>query len=600
MWFHIFEVVWWVFISHLHASTGKRCQAWDNWCSTITNSQWNHKRAVLQPCLSLSITVVTNIEVTCFWSCRIKQGIIVFESYLGCCRIIWIIITHESLSVFTWCCFEDIKISWWVLIVWTPNNTIWNIPIFCCCVGCIKCCILHIIRWQLVNVDHHIVTSQWFFNGLFQRLGLRNIKFRALVNWKVQMNWKLNTICLESILSFGKLSLSFFCIVEAILTISKIHAWPFIPIWRHFLCNKISEGLITCTNEVRRNKEISNSFSWSILTIDLWLIYRTVNSKVNWLTEVFIQKSFFRWRLFSVSLFSSVFVTLTVNINTNSWCRRTCCCVINIVFIFLLYRSIVWTRWEDTSNIISAISETTFLSLLIRTIIIRQFDSIKVNIFLVPIIFILSQLNWRFSCQRFEKERSIIKDRGWVCWFTKIFSFILEEVSIYWEKQTIGCLRVPVWFWFLKRVLQSIVINCLDTHIREIFIGTREIVRQSSNRILYQIKSPSFGIRSMLKTSYKVLGSHISILFTIWSIPFNTLTDFISISQTILRDRPIFSYWRNKVPIFISFHKTIYSVSYSSCRRSSIWCNIIQGFWIRTVNITISSSASVWFRWTSR
>ena len=215
-------------------------------------------------------------------------------------------------------------------------------------------------------------------------------------------------------------------------------------------------------------------------------------------------------------------------------------------------------------------------------------------------MFILNQLNWRFSCQRFEKERSIIKDRGWVCWFTKIFSLILEEVLIYWEKQTISCLRVPVWFWFLKRVLQSIVINCLDTHIREIFIGTREIVRQSSNRILNQIDTTCFGIRSMFKTRYKVLSSNISVLFTFRSIPFDPFTNFIGISQTIFRHRPVFSYWWNKITIFVRFHKSIYTICHNRFCRSRIWCNIIQSFWIRTVNITISSSASVWFRWTSR
>ena len=148
--------------------------------------------------------------------------------------------------------------------------------------------------------------------------------------------------------------------------------------------------------------------------------------------------------------------------------------------------------------------------------------------------------------------------------------------------------------------MQCIIVDCFNAYIWEIFIGTREVVRQACNRILYQIEGSSFGISRMLKTSHKVLSSHISILFTIRSIPFNSLTDFISISQTILRDRPIFSYWRDKITIFVRFHKSIYTISYSNFCRSCIWSDVIQWFWIWIINITISRSTSTWLRRTSR
>ena len=74
-----------------------------------------------------------------------------------------------------------------------------------------------------MNVYNHIFFTECLFNRLFQRLCTCYSWFCSLVNWKVQVNWELNTLCLESFLSFIKFSLSLISVEETILTVFKVN-----------------------------------------------------------------------------------------------------------------------------------------------------------------------------------------------------------------------------------------------------------------------------------------------------------------------------------------------------------------------------------------
>ena len=163
------------------------------------------------------------------------------------------------------------------------------------------------------------------------------------------------------------------------------------------------------------------------------------------------------------------------------------------------------------------------------------------DIFLIPVVFIFSQFNRWFSCQWLKDVRTIIKDRWWICWFTKAIPFWLKELFIYRPEERISHLRIPVRFWLFKCVLKSVIIKSFNANFREVFISTIEIISKTYYRIFCQVNWLCLFISSMLKTCYKVFSCYIGIFFTVWSVPFDTLTNLVSICQTILRNRPVFS-----------------------------------------------------------
>ncbi len=56
--------------------------------------------------------------------------------------------------------------SWWVLIVWTPNDTVRNIPVFCRLLAALRVAFLHVSSDDNINIDNHTSLpndySQWF------------------------------------------------------------------------------------------------------------------------------------------------------------------------------------------------------------------------------------------------------------------------------------------------------------------------------------------------------------------------------------------------------------------------------------------------------
>ena len=196
-----------------------------------------------------------------------------------------------------------------------------------------------------MNIYHDIFFTECLFNRLFQRLCTCYSWFSRLVNRKVQVNWELNTLCLKGFLSLIKFSLSLISVEDTILTVFKVDTWPLITIWSHLFSYQITEWLVTSINKIRFYKNVTNSKGCTFFTIKLCWISCTVNSKVNWLTEIFVKKSFLSWIFLSISLLRCMIVRLTVNINTNptNICRWLC--IEDIIFILFFYRIKVWACW---------------------------------------------------------------------------------------------------------------------------------------------------------------------------------------------------------------------------------------------------------------
>ena len=150
-----------------------------------------------------------------------------------------------------------------------------------------------------------------------------------------------------------------------------------------------------------------------------------------------------------------------------------------------------------------------------------------------------------------------------------------------------------------KCVLKSVIIKCFNANFREVFISTIEIISKTYYRIFCQVNWLCLFISSMLKTCYEVFSCYFCILFTVWSIPFNSFTKFVSISQTISWNSPILGNRRYQVTIFIVFQKAIDTICHSISRWTFIGNKVIQCLRISSINIVISIAWSVWFWWTS-
>lgn len=127
----------------------------------------------------------------------------------------------------------------------------------------------------------------------------------------------LNTLCLTS-LALSKFSLSLISVEETILTVFKVNTWPLVTIWGIF---SVTNHRMTCHQhkQIRFHKKVTNSKCCTLFTIKLCWISCTVNSKVNWLTEIFVRRAFLSWIFLSISLLRCMIVRLTVNNTTHQY-----------------------------------------------------------------------------------------------------------------------------------------------------------------------------------------------------------------------------------------------------------------------------------------
>ena len=160
------------------------------------------------------------------------------------------------------------------------------------------------------------------------------------------MNRELYSFCLKSCFSFSKLSFSLFWVVKSVLTIGKIHACPLITKGWKLFHHHSSKVFAICLYKIRFDKDVTHSRFSCLFTIQLSCIIRTINGKTQRLTKIFVKKSCFRWWLLLIIFFRSMTISLTINVNTNTFYSGTRLCVVDVIFILFGNFRIIRTCWE--------------------------------------------------------------------------------------------------------------------------------------------------------------------------------------------------------------------------------------------------------------
>ena len=196
---------------------------WFDTCQEWTSSwwrSWHNKGAISQPSLRSRIFFIAFVDVLCFCTSIFDHLFKVVQTNFFSCFIVFTWVkSKESLSIFTRWSFQDIHVSWWVLVVRAPSNIIREIPVFASRIWCKEGHILKVFFRKHLDIDDDIFFTKRFFNWLFERLHPLNSWWSGLVHRHIDVNWEFHTICFQGSLRFCKLFLRFLRIEETVLTI---------------------------------------------------------------------------------------------------------------------------------------------------------------------------------------------------------------------------------------------------------------------------------------------------------------------------------------------------------------------------------------------
>ena len=232
-------------------------------------------------------------------------------------------------------------------------------------------------------------------------------------------------------------------------------------------------------------------------------------------------------------------VVLTVYVEVDIVDSRILWWINDIVLEFFLNGTEGWARWEETRSGQVSIREVTSQVVLVRTIEVGQFDIIDLHIVFVVVVLVLGELHQRFWSEGFQVVRTVVEDsRRFDA--TKVFTCRLKEFFIDGHHGRSCQFRIPERFRLSQSVLEGMVVNSFDSNFREVRIFTGDIVIQAGYWVLNQVEGIWFVVRYVFQRSDEVLCSDICIFVPFWVIPFCIFTKFVSISQSILRNRPIF------------------------------------------------------------
>ena len=221
--------------------------------------------------------------------------------------------------------------------------------------------------------------------------------------------------------------------------------------------------------------------------------------------------------------------------------------------MLLLYTLIVRATWEDTGNRIVAFIKSTDQGFWILSIIIGQLDFTDLDIIRIPICWVLFQGRRRFRSDGLDQIRTAVEDTRWRSPLTIVISFRFQEFFVNRHQDPHRSLRIPETFRLAQGILNGIIINSLYSYSWEIRCFPWNIIIQAFDRFLNQVNRLWFLVCRVLETCDKVLGFDFSIFFPFRSHPFDPFTEFISIGQAILGNRPVFSKRWDQVPVLVHF-----------------------------------------------
>ena len=322
-----------------------------------------------------------------------------------------------------------------------------------------------------------------------------------------------------------------------------------------------TEGLTISLDKCWWNVEVTDDLACSVFSVQLSSINFTVEGKADRLTEVLVQEGFLSRLFFFIGLFSCVFVRLTVYVGTNDIRSSILRSVGDFIFKFFGLLWVTRSSWEEFCQAKSIFTEWFRQFTLVLSIVEFQFYIWDVDLVFIPVVFILGHFDRRFWSKALQDVRTIVKKGAGVTCLSEFIPFWFHEFFVDRESDPKSQFRVPVRFWLVQSDLKGMIINCFYSYSWEIFIFTTDVVIQAFDRILDDVEHFWFVISRIFDPCDEIFSCYIRILFAFWIIPFSIITKFISISQAILRNCPIFCKRWNQVPVFIIFKQTINQVS---------------------------------------
>ena len=216
------------------------------------------------------------------------------------------------------------------------------------------------------------------------------------------------------------------------------------------------------------------------------------------------------------------------------------------------------------------------------------------NVVLIPVVFILAHLDRWFRSEALQDVRTIVKKRARVTCLGKFIPFRFYELLVDRESDSKSQLRIPERLCLVQSDLKGMIIDCFNAYIFEVWSLTFNIIIQALDRVLNDVEHFRLVVSSIFDTCNEVICRHVRILFPFWIIPFGIITKFVSISQAILRNCPIFSKWRNQISILVVFKQSIDQVSCDFMGCSFTRCDVVQVFRFCLVDVREFLTCFTW------
>ena len=274
-------------------------------------------------------------------------------------------------------------------------------------------------------------------------------------------------------------------------------------------------------------------------------------------------------------------------VHTNSSDSWSWFAKVDVVFELRRIFFVCWASRINTSFTVLSFWESFSNNILVFSIPVCEFNVLNFNSFFIPVSIVLSHFNRRLSCDWFQNKRSIVQNRRWICRCTKAFPFWFKEIFVDWHHHAVCCFVIPESFWLVQCIFKCVIVNSFYTNSWKVVCFTFNVSVEPFNWRTDNRQTFWFSFYRMFQPCHKVLGFNWSVFFSFSSNPLSILTDFISVSQTVLWNCPWFSNRWYKVAIFIVSKQTIYRICRYKRSRINVVNNVIQCFRINWINVFI-------------
>ena len=371
------------------------------------------------------------------------------------------------------------------------------------------------------------------FNGLLHGLGLVNQTLACFLNQHVEVDREDNAF----LFSLGNVIQGSILAQPRILAIAQVNCFT-----GHFsisCCNQFAIGTaVGCTDNLRVVVDVTQSSVSQQLRSTNLQVDAAVEGSAQCLTEVVVQQSGMCVgpQFFIISVICQIeLFTVHVEDNTEDCRVRQGFGCVAVVLLHVLVE--VFPLSADRSSNIDTLFEGTDAGIRIGTIVIDTLDALQINMFSIPVVFILDHGDLGILVIGLEDETTVVQNgigscctegAGALIRGTQLAAFTLgfQECPVDRIQDCICCHGIKVRCRTFQCVFNCVVVQSLDTDlfeflIREIGVFIFCVVLDDA---FHQPAGAGSEFCAVTQTGDKVVSLHFVIFFTCAGDPLDART----------------------------------------------------------------------------